>query len=788
MGSFWRAIGHAAVWIVGAGWIACGGGCERRVDFPNAAALDSFRQRGTLSVVASTGAASTPTAPKEKVSEKVSGKTKPATESLPKPEAKNPADSKADKHRFALLVGCTKYDHLPEQTHLKGPVNDVRFMRTMLIKQFHLPEENIVTLAEGAGSEARRPLKKNIVRQLKSLAERMQADDQVVLYFSGHGSQQPDKDLDPKVDPEPDGLDEVFCPADTKASPFEVVEEISNGLSDDELRKLVGAIRARGAFVWLIIDSCHSGTAVRGTRVYRQISPEALLPSATLQQARSRGVQTRGVGSQPAGWEGAEDGGMVAIYAAQPHEPTFEASLPGGQEDAVPCGVLTYALYQVIGASDSNMTYAELAQRIRDVYLVMGVMAPTPLIEGSGRDREILGEKQWPDRSRLTLTVGQEGKPAINAGRLHGMTVGSVLAVYPPAGSGKAKELAGYVKVVKTTATESIIEKCAYGETPELKKFPLGGRCEIAHVDYGDMRLRVAVDAAGSQKLSAAEAARWQKLLQTTAGKPGSVLQFVPKVDDAQWLIRSTKEGKLILVPAQGWPAAPDGSQGFGPIPGDDKAAPWIEDRLMRIAKAENLLKIAGMSQAQKSTGIFSALMGGSKSSLKIELRRLKDEEDTKGKPVVVESAGMKMKAGSVLGVHIENEGRAAMDVSLLFIDSGYGITSLYPPPDTVVDNRIEPGKSLQVGPMVIDGESVGREHLVVIGVQAAGRPVSLSWLAQDAIERTRALRATGESANDGPLEQLLGHAMFGQGQTRGMKMSKASETVMRVFSWETQR
>jgi hypothetical protein len=274
-------------------------------------------------------------------------------------------------------------------------------------------------------------------------------------------------------------------------------------------------------------------------------------------------------------------------------------------------------------------------------------------------------------------------------------------------------------------------------------------------------------------------------LLRSTAEKTGSVLQYADKVEDAQWLVRCTEEGKLILVPAQGWPEQPDGTRGFGPVPDDAEAEAWLQERLSRIARAENLLKIAGMSQAQKNTAIFSSLLGGSKGALKIELRRLKSEEDTKGTLVLAQSAGTKMKDGDVLSVRVENEGRAAMDVSLLFIDSGYGITPLYPPPDTVVDNRIEPGKSLNIGPLVIDAESVGRENLVVFGLPATGRPVSLSWLAQDAIERTR---SAGGAELGGPLEQLLGRAMFGQGQTRGMKMSKSSETVMRVFSWETVR
>ena len=64
-----------------------------------------------------------------------------------------------------------------------------------------------------------------------------------------------------------------------------------------------------------------------------------------------------------------ESGGLVAIYAAQPHEPTFEAPLPIGEEDASMAGLLTFTMVQVLTAAKSNMTYSELVQRIHSAYM-----------------------------------------------------------------------------------------------------------------------------------------------------------------------------------------------------------------------------------------------------------------------------------------------------------------------------------------------------------------------------------------------------------------------------------
>ena len=41
-------------------------------------------------------------------------------------------------------------------------------------------------------------------------------------------------------------------------------ERVENAIRDDELADWLGRIRAKGASVWLIVDSCHSGGMMRG--------------------------------------------------------------------------------------------------------------------------------------------------------------------------------------------------------------------------------------------------------------------------------------------------------------------------------------------------------------------------------------------------------------------------------------------------------------------------------------------------------------------------------------------
>ncbi|MEX1223788.1 MAG: hypothetical protein WEA31_04490, partial [Pirellulales bacterium] len=448
--------------------------------------------------------------------------------------------------------------------------------------------------------------------------------------------------------------------------------------------------------------------------------------------------------------------------------------------DAQPHGILTYTLIHILMAADGNMTYTELVKRIQDQYIMHGVAAPTPLVEGGDRHREVLGQKSWPDRSRLTLQMHLEtGMPKVDAGRLHGIQPGCIFALYPPAGEANQDEPAAYLKVTRANKSYSMLEPCAYGDLEKADKLFLGGRLEIVHYDYGDMRLAVAVDA--ETEIDGFDTEAWQQKLATIAGREGSVIRAADSVEAADWLIRPLEGGTLVLVPSHGWPQSPEQTQGFGPVPADEQAGEWLADRLTRIARAQNLLKVSGLTQSQKEKGLFSFLTGNRDKGLSVEFIRLADEGDAEGEPLTADKSGLELKVHDLVAVKLHNEGREAVDVSLLFVDSSYGITPLFPAIETVVDNRLLPGKSLVVGPMQVEGNSLGLEHLVVIAVKAEATPIDFGWLAQDAVETTRSTTAAS-----GPLDALLKTALFAQGATRGMKMKSSSDATLKVISWRT--
>src|SRR5580704_11445950 len=119
------------------------------------------------------------------------------------PPAPPPKASAPKRAGYALLVGCTKYDHRPRIAPLIGPANDVELLRHVLQDSYGFDGKNIVTLSEAAALEKGkdyRPVRKNIVRAMRELGEKAKVGDEVVILLSGHGSQQPDDEDPQKAD------------------------------------------------------------------------------------------------------------------------------------------------------------------------------------------------------------------------------------------------------------------------------------------------------------------------------------------------------------------------------------------------------------------------------------------------------------------------------------------------------------------------------------------------------------------------------------------------------------
>ena len=323
--------------------------------------------------------------------------------------------------RYALLVGVSDNPRLKDK-NLTGPPNDVALMRRVLESEpFKMNSSNIVTLAGWPQEAGQRPTRANIEKAFQRLAAQAGKGDHIFVLMAGHGSQQPAND-DPD-DPEPDGMDEIFLPADAAGWNGEA-GRVENAIVDDDIRRWVGDLRIKGAFVWVVFDSCQSGTMVRGApesvERERQIRAEDLIPAAVPDAARNRatasgGSRGRGGDAPLLGLIGGA-GDIAALYAAQMDETTPERRLPdtNGQVH----GLFTYTLADILTKSSAPLTYRELAERVLSD-TDHGAPRPHPHVRGSG------------SRSRGPRTTNVSGSTATTPRRARRLGVGAPRRRHP---------------------------------------------------------------------------------------------------------------------------------------------------------------------------------------------------------------------------------------------------------------------------------------------------------------------------------------------------------------------
>jgi len=689
----------------------------------------------------------------------------------------------------ALLVGCTRYPALPPERRLAGPGNDVLLFESLLTETFNFPGQNIVTLREGTGREEDRPTRAHIEREFKRLAAAAGPQDQVVIFLAGHGSQQPNDSPSDPADLETDGLDEVFCPADIEEPSDDEPDRIPNAITDDEIRTWLEKILDRGARVWLIVDACHSGTMGRNFEQARQIPAGALIKEDRLLRARQRAAAGRASADDASPSEFATSprgGGLIALYAAQPDEVTVERRFPPESADAKSYGLLSYTLNQVLRQSTTPLTYRELVQRIHGRYVQMGRTFPTPLVEGKERDREVLGLREQPGRSRITLHGDANGQYTLDAGSLSGLSPSAILAVFPSAGQLQTDDPLGHVRVTRAGVLDATATPCAYGQSSLIGSLPSGGRCEVVYVDHGLAKLSVAVDDRTEAGESVAVELRKQLhfTLQQLGKKRGSLVEIVEDPARAEWLVRvqSAEAGTahVILAPAAGWTqkGGAQQPQEFGPAPVDRDVGAWLEERLASVARATNLLRLAEASQAEHADG-------DSELKLDIQLLHFNDENDPVGRAVSWGSDGIALQVGDILGLRAANKGRTPVDLTFLFVDSSFGIDVFFPESGLAGDGRLLPGATLTTPKAAVTNATTGLEHMLVIAVKASPQqsPIDFSFLAQSPLAESRGSPAQGKLS---PLERLLKHELYGNGTRRGVDARSAGSYELRVFSWHT--
>lgn len=183
----------------------------------------------------------------------------------------------------ALLVGVGQFQHLAGEYSLPGIDLDLDTMHTLAQQLGYAPNQ-IRVLLDGEATMAA------VMDALGGwLVDDVSPDDQVLIYFSTHGTQVPDTNGD-----EEEGLDEAFLLHDVSMIANENGEPtLANVLLDDHLQHALAAIPSSKVVV--ILDACHSGTGTRGLsfRSLRSGSSHGLVKAYAypgMPSGRSRGL------------------------------------------------------------------------------------------------------------------------------------------------------------------------------------------------------------------------------------------------------------------------------------------------------------------------------------------------------------------------------------------------------------------------------------------------------------------------------------------------------------------
>lgn len=334
--------------------------------------------------------------------------------------------------RHAVLIGIS--DYRQSGLHdLPGTQNDIELVEQVLKDRLGFGDEtnNIHILRNEQATHT------EIQMVFEVLEDKLQPDDFVYIHYSGHGSETWDGNGDEQGNNCSAELKEgkPFCMDQTWVA-FGSRTSTSKGLDrwdilDDEINRWVTNLYRRTHHIVMVVDSCHSGTSMRGEgpaiRAARAASPD---DQDNHPEARKN--------YHPEKLEQ-----MVSIAAVRDDESALEK-----QVDGKPYGMFTWNWVQSLRRAAGNETWEQIFQRTTALIGLSRGGVQHPQLSGLGRSDPVFPNGESLDENSTLITdVGPDNKVRLGIGKIQGATVGSR---YVRVGSPSAQ-----VQVTKTEITYS---------------------------------------------------------------------------------------------------------------------------------------------------------------------------------------------------------------------------------------------------------------------------------------------------------------------------------------------
>ena len=261
--------------------------------------------------------------------------------------------------RLALLIGVGQYaaeadTGLPSATRLEGPPHDVAAMRAVLVGRWGFRSEAVQVLVDEQAT------RQAILGALQGLKSRSQPGDEVLVYFSGHGTSWLDQNSESLNLASDSG---AWVPHDfSRAAGLSDAQRAQRLIrSDVDLKPVFRDLDSSGRLLWVISDSCFSGSLSRSLSAVktdsglelRMVAVPPVSDIAAIQQRLERAATT-----QQRPWPYRNAAFLLASAAAEPAQDIPARALQVLPTlDGKPHGAMTDALLRVLGGqlpSDFN--------------------------------------------------------------------------------------------------------------------------------------------------------------------------------------------------------------------------------------------------------------------------------------------------------------------------------------------------------------------------------------------------------------------------------------------------
>ncbi len=727
--------------------------------------------------------------------------------------------SLADNH--ALLIGAADYQN-PNINKLKGPPNDVTLMWRLLTKRGFDPG-NITVLADGLKDKAGEPRfpkvngepkRDAIMAAFAALADKAKSGDLVLIFYSGHGTEQPVKDL--SQDPESNNLDQVMLPTD--AGDYDSkTKTVRNGIVDDEIGAALDHIRDKNADVWVVIDACHAGSMTRGVidgTAVRGVEPARLgIPPAPPRVAAEKEQAPK---SWPFPSKSAR-GSLVGFFAVDSSREAIERAYEEfdtpmiGEGANRRAGVFTYFLWRALSDGNHKVSrYQDLARLINsEMRKSENPPSAMPTFDGD-LNRPFLTGGAVPSNPVWQVEVDGD-KATIPAGSLHGLAANTVLRLSAvPDGPEWAKATVTKAEAIRSTAD---IAKPIPGERPAIL---------WASVLVPSVSFQLTVAEPPADELADPAVRKFIEDVKKAAAM--GAIEWVPAQTTTQPQLRlRVYDGRAWILPGDGdwirkdlqeknsklkiYPLTP--SVAIQPESAGNSAAE-LAIKLHSRARAANLVRVAqSWNEAlQEQGGVRNILVTAERSGVVAEKRDPYRDCTKENSPQDYGAASPldEKIIGSayhcdMIKVTIQNTGQRALDVNVSYIDAGGGIQHLFNKPGDDCTFTLPAGEGKAFRSAMVSTwqggkggspDTIGREHIVVTAVEQKDRIQSEICFDQAAVRGVGEGKGGPSSGTAGSLLKALRNAALAPATTRGLggaviekDSDDAPEASAAVFSFE---